>query len=188
MPHRLVDPQAGDLISSAQERIQNEILRRKLSLANAITDSRGTTQVDRRTERRYRRFTLTETLNAGGDADVTWPDASTGTVYDYDTCCWGLIGEQGEAYLTGDTDGNGIKWVVCKNPGQGCYYGTLKSDTTSSPCDVLITIADVELTLSCVMRRPPDTGEKYVTGTGVYIGHFRGSWEIISVLECAVPV
>jgi hypothetical protein len=185
---RLRDPNAGDPVSAEQTRIQNELLRRFVKLPNSITNSSGTRMVVRRAERRYRRFTLTETLNAGSYAAVTWPDDSAGTVYDYDTCCWGLTGEQGEAYLTGDTDGNGIQWVVCKNPGQGCYYGTLKDDATSSPCNVLITIASVELTLSCVMRRPPDVGEKYAAGTGVYAGHFRGSWEIVSILECAVPV
>jgi len=139
-------------------------------------------------DRTYKRFTLTETLNAGSHAYVTWPDGSIGIVYDYDTCCWGLTGEQGEAYLTSDTSGNGFQWIVCKNPGQGCYYGALTNDTTSSPCNVLITIASTELTLSCVMRRPPDVGEKYAATTGVYVGHFRGSWEIVSILECAVPV
>lgn len=107
-------------------------------------------------------------------------------VYDYDTCCWGLPGEQGEAYLTSDTGGNGFQWVVCKNPGQGCYYGTLKKDTNSSPCVVVIAYSSLEL--PCVLRKPPATGEKYAKDTGVYVGHFRGSWEIISILECAVPV
>jgi len=144
--------------------------------------------VVRRAERRYRRFTLTETLNAGSYAAVTWPDDSAGTVYDYDTCCWGLIGEQGEAYLTGDTDGNGIQWVVCKNPGQAVYHGRLTEHTTSSPAYVGVSIRGKGLSLAANLRMWPPPGWVYLAGTGVYVGHSRGEWEIISVLACPVRV
>jgi hypothetical protein len=135
--------------------------------------------------RSYRRFTLTSRLDAGGDATVEWLDGETGTVYDRDTCCWGLEGETGEAVLVSDKDGDS-EWRVCKNPGQGGYPGTLKSDTTSSPCDVNIVIEGVTRTVSCVLWTVPPSGEKYASGTKVYVLHFRGSWEIASVLECTV--
>lgn len=46
----LIDPRSGDLISAAQARIQNEILRSRIGLPNAITDSLGTRMVLRRSQ------------------------------------------------------------------------------------------------------------------------------------------
>jgi len=63
-------------------------------------------------------------------------------------------------------------------------YGTLKYDTTSSPCDV--TVGDTEI--SAVLRKVPTPGTKYAEGTGVYLGRTPTGWEVISILECTVPV
>lgn len=139
----------------------------------------------RRLPRTYRRFTLTETLNAGSSAAVTWSDDDTaGEVTDPETCCYGLAGETGEAYAVGTE--TGVEWRVCKNPGQGGYPGALKSDTTSSPATVQITIEGQTREVSCVLRMLPASGKKYAAGTNVYVLHFRGTWEIASVLSCTV--
>jgi hypothetical protein len=116
---------------------------------------------------------------------VEWLDGETGTVYDRDTCCWGLEGETGEAVLVSDMDGDS-EWRVCKNPGQATYPGSLKSDTTSSPTTVNVTIEGTAREVSCVLGMIPATGEKYEAGTKVYVGHFRGEWHIVSVLACTV--
>lgn len=139
----------------------------------------------------YRHFKLTETLVAGGTADVTWMEwnsavddlidtADTGEVTDHLDRAYGLIGETGEAFWRGG------KWLVSTSPGQGIYYGTLAADTTTSPTNVTIAIAGNNRTVSCVMRALPASGKKYASGTKVYVGHFRGSWEIVSILACTV--
>ena len=160
------------------------IWRAVLYVERAFLTAGQPTARSRRLPRTYRRFTLTETLNAGSSAAVTWPDGSTGTVWDRDTCCWGLTGETGEAYAVGT--GTGVEWRVSKNPGQGGYPGALKSDTTSSPATVQITIEGQTREVSCVLRMLPASGKKYAAGTKVYVLHFRGTWEIASVLSCTV--
>ena len=117
MPHRLVDPQAGDLISSAQERVQNELLRRTIGLPNSITDSMGTRMVVRHTPASYH-----------------------------------------------------------------ILYGTMAADTTTSPTNVTV---DGD-TISAVLRMLPESGKKYASGTGVYLGYTPDGWEIVSVLACTV--
>ena len=160
------------------------IWRAVLYVERAFLTAGQPTARSRRLPRTYRRFTLTGTLSAGGSAAVTWPDDSTGTVYDRDKCCWGLEGETGEAYAVGT--GTGVEWRVCKNPGQATYPGSLKSDTTSSPTTVNVTIEGAVREVSCVLGMIPATGKKYEAGTKVYVGHFRGEWHIVSVLACTV--
>lgn len=160
------------------------IWRAVLYVERAFLTAGQPTARSRRLPRTHRRFTLTETLNAGSSAAVTWPDDSTGTVWDRDKCCYGLEGETGEAYAVATEDG--IEWRVCKNPGQATYPGSLKSDTTSSPTTVNVTIEGTVREVSCVLGMIPATGKKYAAGTKVYVGHFRGEWHIVSVLACTV--
>lgn len=146
-----------------------------------------------RRPRCYRPFELTEQLNAGGDADVKWliwnttsdgliDTGLTGEVTDHLVRAYGLIGERGEAVW------HGGKWLVLTSPGQGIYYGTLAANTTSSPANVTVAIGGTNRTVSCVLRATPASGKKYASGTKVYVGHFRGSWEIVSILSCTVSV
>lgn len=141
--------------------------------------------------RRYRQFELAETLSAGGTANVNWLqwnttqdglvyDGVVGEVTDHLVRAYGLEGERGEAVW------HGGKWLVLTSPGQGIYYGTLAADTTTSPTNVTIAIGGSNRTVSCVLRATPASGKKYASGTKVYVGHFRGSWEIVSVLSCTV--
>ena len=160
------------------------IWRAVLYVERAFLTGGQPTARSRRLPRTYRRFTLSETLNAGSSAAVTWPDDSTGTVWDRDTCCWGLTGETGEAHAVPTEDG--IEWRVCKNPGQATYPGSLKSDTTSSPTTVNVTIEGTVREVSCVLGMIPATGKKYAAGTKVYVEHHRGEWHIVSVLACTV--
>jgi len=137
--------------------------------------------------RAYRPFELTEALVAGGTADVNWliwnttedgliDTGLTGEVTDHLDHAWGLPGDRGEAVFVGG------KWVVTVNPGQGVYYGTFASDTTESPCNIDIG----EETVSALLRAEPASGQKYASGTGCYVAHSYGNWEIISVLGCTV--
>jgi|LSQX01.3.fsa_nt_gb hypothetical protein len=162
------------------------IWRAVLYVERAFLAAGQPTARSRRLPRTYRRFTLTGTLNAGGSAAVTWPDDSTGTVWDRDTCCWGLTGETGEAYAVGT--GTGVEWRVCKNPGQAVYHGWLTEHTTSSPAYVGVSISGKGLSLAANLRMLPPPGWVYLAGTGVYVGHSRGEWEIVSVLACPVRV
>jgi len=161
------------------------IWRAVLYVERAFLAAGQPTARSRRLPRTYRRFTLTETLNAGSSAAVTWSDDDTeGEVTDPDKCCYGLIGETGEAYAAPTDDG--IEWRVSKNPGQPAYPGTLAADTTSSPTTVNVTIEGETREVSCVLRMLPATGKKYAAGTMVYVVHFRGQWHIVSVLDCTV--
>jgi hypothetical protein len=134
--------------------------------------------------RTYRPFTLTEQLDAGSSAAVEWDDGTTGEVHDTDTCCWGLAGETGEAAAYPDDD-DGVQWRVVKNPGQGIYRGSLDSAAGSTGAtDVSISIAGEDVTLSAMLRANPGTGMQWPIGATVYVGHFRGSWEIVSITSC----
>ncbi len=141
-----------------------------------------------RLPRCYRRFTLTEQLDAGGDATVEWDDGTTGTVYDRDTCCWGLEGETGEAAAYPD-DSGGIEWRVTRNPGQGTYKAALTDDETAAgSIDVSIDIEGATRTLSATLRMSPGSDKQWADGTTCYVGHFRGSWEVVSMLGCPEDV
>ncbi len=141
----------------------------------------GAGEPSRRPPRTYRRFTLTSTLNAGGSASVTWEDGSTGTVYDLETCSFGLIGETGEAVAC--LNGQAVVWNVSKSPGNGIYYGTLNADATTTGSKA-VTIDGKSL--SAMLRAAPGSGKKWASGAGLYVGHHRGSWEIISMVACPV--
>lgn len=139
----------------------------------------------RRLPRTYRRFTLTEQLDAGGTATVEWSDESTGEVTDTETAAWGLEGETGEAaaYL----DAGKVRWKVVKNPGQAVYKGTLVADVTAAgDTDVSIEIDGQTRTLEAYMPASPGSGKKWAEGSTVFVGHFRGSWQIVSIVGCPV--
>ncbi len=137
-----------------------------------------------RLPRTYRRFTLTEQLDAGGDATVEWDDGTTGTVYDRDTCCWGLEGETGEAAAYPDESG-GVEWRVTKNPGQGTYKGTLAdAETAAGDVDVEIEIDGSTITLSAALVGDPGTDKQWPDGSTVFVGHFRGDWVIVAIWAC----
>ncbi len=139
----------------------------------------------RRPPRTYRRFTLTEQLDAGNDATVEWDDGTTGTVYDRDTCCWGLEGETGEAAPYPNDDGDGIEWRVTKNPGQGIYKGTLAdAETAAGDVNVEIAIDGSTITLSAALAGDPGTDMQWPDGATVFVGHFRGDWVIVAIWAC----
>ena len=134
--------------------------------------------------RTYRRFTLTETLNAGSSAAVEWEDGTTGEVHDPDTCCWGLAGETGEAAAYPDDD-DGVQWRVVKNPGQAIYRGSLDNASSSSgDVDVSISIGEGTRTVSAELYVSPGEGMQWPEGAAVYVAHSRGSWLIISIGVC----
>jgi hypothetical protein len=135
--------------------------------------------------RTYRRFTLTEQLDAGSSAAVEWDDGTTGTVVDNDTRCWGLEGETGEAAAVATDDGD-VEWRVTGNPGQPIYSGSLDDDTTSSPTDVVVSIEGNSRTVECELRKLPASGMKYASGTDCFVGHSRGDWYIVAMLGCTV--
>lgn len=136
--------------------------------------------------RTYRRFTLTEQLDAGGSAEVEWEDGESGTVYDRDTRCWGLEGETGQAAAVADDNGD-VEWRVTGNPGQGIYTGSLAADATGTGAvNVTIAIDGTNRTVSAQLRAAPGTGKKWASGSICYVGHFRGSWEIASIVDCPV--
>lgn len=139
----------------------------------------------RRLPRTYRRFVLTEQLDAGGTATVEWSDESTGEVRDTETAAWGLEGETGEAaaYL----DAGKVRWKVVRNPGQGIYEATLDADVTAAgDVNVSIEIDGQTRTLEAYMPASPGSGKKWAEGSTVYVGHSRGSWHIVSIVGCPV--
>ena len=137
----------------------------------------------RRPPRTYRQFTLTEQLDAGGSAAVTWPDDSTGTVTDANTAAWGLEGETGEAAAFPNGTG-GVEWRITTNCGQAIYSGTLANDVTAAGAvDVEISIDGDTRTLSAYMPAAPGSGKKWASGSTVFVGHFRGDWTIVSIVE-----
>lgn len=153
-------------------------------LARSTKDTAG--QPARRLPRTYRRFTLTEQLDAGGSADVAWPDGSTGTVTDANTAAWGLEGETGEAAAYPDGSG-GVEWRITTNPGQAIYEATLDNDVTAAgDVDVSIGIGGNTRTLSAYMPAAPGSGKKWASGSPVFVGHFRGEWKIVSIVGCPV--
>jgi hypothetical protein len=180
----LIDPQSGDPITAEQQRLVNALLRRQFNMPDTIVDVLGVRSMQPEIPRRYRRFTLTETLNAGSDADVTWTDGTAGTVYDPDYCCYGLTGETGEAVRM-RVDGE-AKWVVTKNPGQPIYYGVFAGNVTTSPTNVTIAIGGVDRTVSATVAITIPSGKKYASGVKCYVGHFRGAWHVVSVVACQV--
>jgi len=138
----------------------------------------------RRPPRTYRRFALSAQLDAGSSAAVEWDDGSAGTVYTPNTNAYGLEGETGEAYPAVDSAGR-IQWRVSQNPGQGVYKGSLAADATSTgSVNVTITIDGMSRTVAAQLRADPGTNKKWSSGATCYVGHFRGSWEIISITEC----
>jgi hypothetical protein len=147
--------------------------------------------------RYYRVFELTEELSggAGSTAAVKWlrwstadeeyqDSGETGTITDTTGRHWGIAGEIGRAAWLG-TDDAPI-WEVVDTPGKPAYYGTLADDTTSSPCNVSITVAGSAQTVSCTLRETPDAGKKYASGTGCYVANTQDGWEIVSILSCTV--
>lgn len=119
-------------------------------------------------------------------ADFTYDDQPYADVKDGDAAK--LTGAEGGVRVLWKENGTGTKWTVVRL-GQPCYpilYGTLKSNTTSSPATVNISGTTREMLANLRMLPPP--GWVYRAGTGVYVGHFAGEWEIISVLACPVRV
>lgn len=170
---------------AARQRINRAVLRDEARVDGDATPTPP--KGGGRLPRTYRRFTLTEQLNAGGSAEVEWDDGTTGEVVDPDTCCWGLEGETGEAAAFPSDTGDGVEWRVTKNPGQGIYEGTLNSDvTTTGNTNVTIAIAGNNRTLSAYMPAAPGSGKKWASGSTVFVGHFRGEWKIVSIPACPV--
>ncbi len=137
--------------------------------------------------RTYRRFTLTATLDAGSSAAVEWEDENTGTVYDRDTCCWGLIGETGEAVLALNQAEDGVEWQVAKNPGQAVYEATTTAyiSDSATTASVTITIGTASRTLTVdVPSGAISTDKQYPNSATVFVAHSRGDWKIVSFVVC----
>lgn len=64
-------------------------------------------------------------------------------------------------------------------------YGTLTSDVTTA---TTITVGVNSINATAIIRKLPDSGNKYAQGTGVYIGRTPLGWEVISILDCAEAV
>jgi hypothetical protein len=64
-------------------------------------------------------------------------------------------------------------------------YGTLTSDVTTT---TTITVGVNSINATAIIRKLPDSGNKYAQGTGVYIGRTPLGWEVISILDCAEAV
>jgi hypothetical protein len=143
----------------------------------------------RRPPRTYRHFTLTEQLDAGGEADVTWDDDTTGTVYDRDTCCYGLEGETGEAGAFLNEAGDAVEWRVTKNPGQPIYEGTAAAaiSSSASTANINVSIDGSSRTVSAAVPSGAiSSGKKYPSGGRLFISHERGTWKIIVFVTCEV--
>ena len=169
---------------AARRRINRSVVRSEASIDGAPLP--GPPVGDGVLPRTYRRFKLTERLDAGGSAEVEWlHDESEGEVHDPDVCCWGLPGETGEAYAHA-TDDDEPEWRVSKNPGQAIYPAEAKDTVYAGDTGAFeIEIDGATVDLDAELRGALGPSEYLNEGDGVYIGHFRGSWYVVSFIDCA---